>query len=158
MSSHTRLLLAMRDVLRESGISEVPAAGEFCLPAVSPVLFPGAVYGFAVKLSHAELLELFNEAVSRKLSRVNAIGDLGSIEEGLYPIYWGKDKQLGARPHQHLQDPVGTGALRLSTYKSLAGKAIACVSLTVSDFNAAERALQNRYPDLLKTTKVKHAA
>ena len=147
----------MRDLLRESGISEVPAAGEFCLPAVSPVLFPGAVYGFAVRLSQAELLRLFDEAVSRKLSRVKSIEDLGSIEAGLYPIYWGKDKQLGARPHQHLQDPVGTGALRLSTYESLAGKVIACVSLTVSDFEAAERAIQARYPDLLKTTKVKHA-
>jgi hypothetical protein len=148
----------MRCVLEAAGIAEVPAAGEFCLPCVSPVIFPGAVYGFAARMTGLEIQRLFDEASFRKLSRMSARERLQPIEDDLYPIYWGKDRQLGARPHQHLQDPTGTGALRLSTYAALAGKAIACVSLTVSDFEAAEQALQNKFPDLLKTTTKKYSA
>lgn len=157
MSSHLVLLDAMREVLRAEGIREVPAAGEFRLPAVSPIIFPGAVYGFAARLTDAEKQEFFQEALGRKLNRLSDPAAFVPIEADLYPIYWGKDKQLGARPHQHLQDPEKTGAIRLSTYQSLAGKAIACVSLTVSDFETAERAIQAKYPDLLKTTTRKHA-
>ncbi|AKU23501.1 hypothetical protein [Massilia sp. NR 4-1] len=86
------------------------------------------------------------------MNRIRELNDFRLIEGDLYPIYWGKDKQLGARPHQHLYDPTKTGAIRLSAYTSLAGKTIACVSLTVADFENAERSLQKRFPDLLKTS------
>lgn len=145
----------MRQALNEGGIHEVAAAGEFSLPAVKPVLFPGAVYGFAAHLSPEELRRLFDEAYARGLCRLSDLAKCRPIEGNLYPIYWGKDKQLGARPHQHLKDPVKTGAIRLSTYAALAGKAIACVTLTVSDYKAAEKAMQQRYPDLLKTSTKK---
>ena len=157
MRSHIRLLGAMRQVLREAGIAEVSAAGEFTLPGVKPVLFPGAVYGFAASLNDVQRCQFFNEAKDRRLNRIRELNDFRPIEGDLYPIYWGKDKQLGARPHQHLQDPTKTGAIRLSTYSSLAGKIIACVSLTVADFESAERAIQSKYPDLLKTSTKKHA-
>jgi hypothetical protein len=157
MTSHIRLLAAMRQVLQDADISEVAAAGEFRLPAVKPVLFPGAVYGFAARLTAIERKALFDEATARGWSRLRQIDAFKPIEKDLYPIYWGKDKQLGARPHQHLQDPKKTGAIRLSTYKSLKGKTIACVSITVSDYVGAERALQGLFPDLLKTSKKKYA-
>lgn len=157
MNSHIRLLKAMRQVLQEAGIAEVPAAGEFSLPGTSPILFPGAVYGFSAELTDDEKQHLFDEAKGRRLNRIPELDAFRPIEGDLYPLYWGKDKQLGARPHQHLQDPPKTGAIRLSTYKSLAGKTIACVSLTVADFEEAERAIQNKFPDLLKTTTKKYA-
>lgn len=152
LSSHICLLAVMRQVLRCAEIAEVPAAGEFTLPGVSPILFPGAVYGFAVRLTEEQARDLFEEAKERGLNRLPKLEDFRPIEGDLYPLYWGKDKQLGARPHQHLQDPTKTGSVRLSTYKSLAHRKIACVSLTVDDFEAAERALQTAFPDLLKTT------
>ena len=155
---HTSLLSAMRAVLHREGIPEVPASGEFYLSSLSTVMFPGAVYGFAARLSESERLALFEEAQKRGLSRLESVSSFKPIEDDLYPIYWGKDKQLGARPHQHLQNPVGTGAIRLSTYKSLSGKAIACTVLVVSDFVRAEFAIQRAFPDLLKTTTKKHIA
>lgn len=155
MTSHIRLLQTMREVLREAGIAEVPAAGQFSLPSTSPTLFPGAIYGFAAQLTDQERANLFKEAKTRKSNRIQCLNDYQAIEGNLYPLYWGKDKHLGARPHQHLQNPTKTGAIRLATYKSLEGKTIACVSLTVVNFEAAERAMQNKFPDLLKTTTKK---
>jgi len=158
MSSHYSLLQAMRRAVKNVGIDEVPAAGEFSLSAGKTQLFPAAVYGFAARLSDAERLSLLEEARARGLCRLSNVEAFKPIEGDLYPIYWGKDKQLGARPHQHLGDPVGTGAIRLSTYTALAGRPIACVSLTVTDFDGAEQELQRVYPDLLKTTTKKFRA
>lgn len=157
MNSHTSLLSAMRGVLYRVGIPEVPASGEFYLSSLPTVMFPGAVYGFAARLTDSERLSLFEEAQKRGLSRLRSISSFKPIEDDLYPIYWGKDKHLGARPHQHLGNPVGTGAIRLSTYKALNGKTIACTVLVVSDYVRAELAIQNAFPDLLKTTTKKHS-
>lgn len=154
MTAHTALVAAMRRALKDSGVEEVVASGEFTLPATKPTLFPGAVYGFAVRLSRGELQCLFEEAKSRGLSRVATLSTISPIDGTLYSLYWGKDKQLGARPYQHLNDPRKTGAIRLSTYKSLQGKSIACASLVVTDYVRAESIIQNAYPDLLKTSKV----
>src|SRR5438067_628795 len=54
MSNHVRLLHTMRSALDGACIAEVSAAGEFILPSVRPILFPGAVYGFATQLSDDE--------------------------------------------------------------------------------------------------------
>ena len=148
----------MRNALLANSIAEVPASGEFVLPAVKPILFPGAVYGFAVCLSEKERSTLFNEAAGRHSTRLKEIADFRPIEGDLYPIYWGKDKQIGARPHQHLQNPVKTGAIRLSTYQALVGKAIACATLVVQDYSSAEQLIQNAFPCLLKTTNIKYVA
>ena len=148
---------AMRRALAGSDVIEVTAGGEFTLPAYRPTLFPGAVYGFAVHLSQTDLKALFEDARARKLSRVSRLKKVHPIEGTLYPLYWGKDKYLGARPYQHLNDPAKTGAIRLSTYEALHGKTIACVSLVVSDDAAAERILRSAYPDMLKTSTVRQS-
>jgi hypothetical protein len=147
----------MRQTLSEQNIQEVTASGEFVLSTVKPILFPGAVYGFAVRLSEIEREAFLVEAVARGLSRFTDVSKFVPILEDLYPIYWGKDKQLGARPHQHLRNPVKTGAIRLSTYEALVGKTLACASLVVSDNSTAEIILQRAFPGLLKTTTAKYA-
>lgn len=154
MTAAESLAAAMRHALVGSGVDEVTASGEFTLPAYRPTLFPGAVYGFAAHLDRTELKALFEEARARKRSRASRLKSINPIEGTLYPLYWGKDKHLGARPYQHLNDPRKTGAIRLLTYRSLRGKRIACVSLVVSDYAAAERILRSAYPDMLKTSTV----
>jgi hypothetical protein len=155
MSTHELLLQTMRQVIREAGIAEVAAAGEFSLATEKPILFPGGVYGFAARLADAERQYLCEEAQVRGLCRLTDIADFRPIEGDFFPIYWGKDKFLGARPHQRLGNPEGTGVIRLRTYEALRDKTIAVVSLTVADYVRAEAALQRRYPDLLKTTTEK---
>lgn len=116
----------MRETIKKNGILEVTANGDFTLGANDVVLFPGSVYGFAACLTEDEKQALFNEASQKGLSRISNASDFKPIEGNLYPIYWGKDKQIGARPYQHLKDPTGTGAIRLSTYKALKEKNICC--------------------------------
>ena len=157
MTAAESLEAAMRRALAGSGVTEVTASGEFTLPAYRPTLFPGAVYGFAVHLDQIDLRALFDEARARKRSRVSKLRSIHSIADTLYPLYCGKYKHLGARPYQHLNDPAKTGAIRLSTYKALRGKTIACVSLVVSDYAAAERILRSAYPDMLKTSTVRQS-
>lgn len=158
MSNHTRLATAMRQILNARGVQEVTASGEFSIPSAKIVLFPGAVYGFGVCLDNKEKLVLFEEAQDRRMTRLAKLEDFKPIEGALYPIYWGKDKQLGARPHQHLNDPSGTGSTRLSTFSSLNGKALVCAVLVVPDYAEAEGILQQAFPGLLKTTTKKYGA
>jgi len=156
MNNHTRLLETMRIILGDQGIAEVAASGEFKLSDPKPLLFPGAVYGFAACLSEQEVKALFMEAQARGTSRLKDFGSFKPLHGSLYPIYWGKDKQLGARLYQHLGNPSKTGAIRLSTYSTLLGKALVCASLVVSDNISAERILQTAFPDLLKTSTTKY--
>lgn len=156
MSSHLRLTEAMKRALEGSGILEVASCGEFKLPARKPTLFPGAVYGFGAYLTQEERRVLFEEARARSSSRLAELEQFKPIEGVLYPIYWGKDKQLGARPYQHLQNPEKTGAIRLSTYSSLWGKTIACAVVVFSDYVEAERVIQKAFPDLLKCSTKKY--
>jgi len=146
----------MKRALEGSGILEVAACGEPVLPATKPTLFPGAVYGFGVCLNQEERQALFEEARARSSARFAEIEQFKPIEGLLYPIYWGKDKQFGARPYQHLQNPKKTGAIRLSTYSTLRGKHLACAVIVVPDNVAAERTIQKAFPDLLKCSTNKY--
>ena len=118
-------------------------------------MFPGSVYGFACELDHVEKEALVYEAISKGLSRMRDPSEFHPITGNLYPLYWGKDKRLGARPYEHVGDPTGTGAIRLSTYEVLFDKDISCAVVIVSDNDRAEMSLKERYPDLMKTTRIK---
>lgn len=153
MGKHcSQFLKSMRNAIESKGIKEVDAFGclRFCDNKYS--LFPSSVYGFGVQLDLNGKKRLFNEAVKRKLSALSDISKFKPIFQDIYPIYWGKDKCLGTRPYQHLGNPVGTGSIRLSTYKSLKGKNIFCAVIIVDDDGDAERVLKDKFPCLLKTT------
>lgn len=154
MQDHNRLSKAMKSALGTKGIHEIAASGEFAFPALKPILFPGAVYGFAVSLSENDRRAFFEEATIRGGSRLATLEDFRPVEGSLYPLYWGKDKQLGARPYQHIGNPKGTGSIRLSTYSTLIGKRIVCASIVVPDNVHAEQILQSVFPDILKTSTV----
>ncbi|MGR3178828.1 MAG: hypothetical protein ACUZ8E_12305 [Candidatus Anammoxibacter sp.] len=155
MNNHKKLLSVMQAAFKNNKIEVVHASGDFTLVKDQKmVLFPGSVYGFAVSLNKNEKQELFNEASKKGLAQLNTASDLKPIKGNLYPLYWGKDKQIGARPYQHLRNPKGTGAIRLSTYNALIGKEISCAVVVVSNCEA-EKVLQKTYPCLLKTTTQK---
>ena len=135
-------------------VQEVFAIGTFNLSDKSPVLFPGGVYAFFTQLTESEALELHAESSARGLANI-PVEEFLPVFDNLYVLYWGKDKSIGTRPYQHFGNPSGTGAIRLSTYKSLANKEIICANIIVSDFNIFEVHLQHKYPQLLKTTKKK---
>ncbi|WP_148300330.1 hypothetical protein [Holophaga foetida] len=152
---HDVLIQKMRAVLINERIKEASASGIIILGADKPVLFPGAVYGFAAILKPDDKLNLFHEATNRGLTRLNSPEEFNPIVGNLYPLYWGKDKYLGARAYQHIYNPQKTGSIRLSTYRELKNKEIICASITVESYVNAEIALKDAFPDLLKTSTQK---
>ncbi|EHH2490117.1 hypothetical protein CGH86_23305 [Vibrio parahaemolyticus] len=148
----------IRKELEKIDVREVIASGTFTLETPKPQLFPGSIYGFAVELSECEAENFFNEAEERGANFLKSFDSFNPIEGNLYPIYWGKDKSLGKRPYEHLGDPKGTGAIRLSTYSSLKNKTIHTVVVVVDDNDKLERHLQRKYPHLLLTKTKQHNA
>lgn len=126
-------------------------------------IMPGAVYGFFVKLTSTEAKKLFNEAASKGAAKLSREEDFKPMFDDVYPLYWGKDKSLGARLHNHLNNPdgraegkkSGTGIIRLCAYSSLHGKNIGCYCVVVDDFKKFEKHLHTVYKDLLKTKQSK---
>lgn len=117
---------------------------------VNSLVLPGATYGFCVRLSPDQRHNVFKESQNFRTNRFVEISCWSSIQDDIYPLYWGKDKMLGARIHQHLKNTQTTGLARLCAYTSLHGKEIACVALTVSKYAELELALQRDRPHLLK--------
>lgn len=151
-------LSIIREQLSLADVSEVPAVGAFKLCDETPKLFPGSVYGFFVELTPEEVKALFEEAQNRSATFISSLENFKPIKDNYYPIYWGKDKSIGKRPYEHIKNPKGTGAIRLSTYKSLHGKTIHSLAIVVDDNDKLENYLQRKYPHLLLTKTEQYIA
>lgn len=141
----------MEAIALREGIVQTVAEGVFVNRSnnAKALNLPGAVYGFAVRLSASERDAVFAEAQLKQTTRLVAIQDWLPLEDNVYPLYWGKDKMLGARIHQHLRNTKTTGLARLCAYASLHDKEIACVALTVTKYSELEAAIQKTHPHLL---------
>jgi len=142
----------METVANREGVEQTIADGTFTNRSNnSKVLeLPGAVYGFCVRLNDNERNSVFEEARSKQTTRLKNIQEWLPLQDNIYPLYWGKDKMLGARIHQHLKNTKTTGLARLCAYTSLHNKEIACVVLIVTRYSELETALQETHPHLLK--------
>ncbi|MES1997764.1 MAG: hypothetical protein V4446_00455 [Pseudomonadota bacterium] len=147
----TVLRTFMEDVASKKGIQKAIAEGVFTNNATNEKVLnlPGAAYGFCVRLNEEERNAVFAEAQDKKTTRLINVNQWRPLSEDIYPLYWGKDKMLGARIHQHLKNSKTTGLARLSAYSTLHDKNIACVALTVTQYAQFEAALQNERPHLL---------
>ena len=147
----TVLRLFMEEVAARNQIQMAVAEGVFTNTSTNKNILslPGATYGFCVRLSDQESDSVFNEARSKQTARLTNVEEWHPIKKDIYPLYWGKDKMLGARVHQHLKNTKKTGLARLCAYTTLHGKEIACVALTVSQYSEFEAALHRERPHLL---------
>lgn len=145
----------MDEVASVENIQQRVAEGTFINQSSNSnvLVFPGATYGFCVRLNTIEHKAVFLEAQQKGTARLNKIQDWKPIQDDIYPLYWGKEKYAGERVNRHLKNnSQGTGILRLCAYASLHNKEIACVSLTVANNTDFEKAMQRNHPDLLKTS------
>ena len=152
------ILKIVRNELDGKKYLEVDATGSFVNEAdnSNKSIIPGSVYGFFVSLNNTEVEELFREAQGKDTCRLNEISDFKPIIKEIYPLYWGKDKSLGARINAHIKNPKGrTGLARLCAYNSLHGKTISCIAIVVNNYSGFENHLQKTFPGLLKTKSVK---
>ena len=158
MQNLDRIISFVKRELDDAGVSEVSACGEFKPSDSGRVLFPGGVYGFFANLSNEEAQVCLNEARNRNSLNCVDESKFKPVLDNWHPIYWGKDRSIGMRPYQHLNNPSGTGSIRLSTYESLRDKDCACIAIVVDDFEKLESYMQDRFPHLLKTTNAVHTA
>lgn len=113
----------------------------------------GAVYGIAIKLKRDEVEIFFN--------KVNEKNDLTcdnwkSIGDDFYPLYWGKDINMGIRLYSHTKTMKSTGTLQLNVVnKSFQGREIIYGAMPCINYEENEDKLHKRYPDILKTKKGK---
>lgn len=159
INSSERMLQEMRNVIEGAGVCTVEPCGCFVLRNEKPKkIVPKSVYGFAIELSENEKSCLFNYATEQNHCKLEESNGFQPIFDNVYPLYWGKDKSIGHRIYQHVQDECfygGTGSIRLLTYSLLQGKEIFCALAVVNNAKCAEQALRRAHPDLLKTWTIK---
>lgn len=109
----------------------------------------GSVYGFAVKLTDGEKEKLFECRDDKDL----CIGEWKSIGNNYYPLYWGKDINMGARLHSHTKSSKSTGTIQLNAREELENKEIIYGAMSCSGCKEIEDKLHKKYPDIYKTRK-----
>ena len=116
----------------------------------------GSVYGFAVKLNKNEKNTVFNSIPSEHRSaRLSKADEWKSVGGDYYPLYWGKDKNMGIRIYSHTKTMKQTGTIQLNTIKGLEGRDVIYGAMPCLNQGEKEGVLHEKYPDLLKTIKGK---
>ena len=89
----------------------------------------GSVYGFAIKIENeTDKHELF-EAANKNGDIKEGIDEKSwnPIDDSYYPLYWGKDKYMGARINAHMNNYKSTGTIQLNMKKYLRNPIHLCI-------------------------------
>lgn len=115
----------------------------------------GSVYGFAILIeSEKDKIEIFNKlSYINKLTSIK-VEDRKTIGDNFYPLYWGKDVNMGIRLFSHTKVMKSTGTLQLCNqdYNILENRHIIYGALPCINYSDNEKKLKKKYPDILKTT------
>lgn len=122
----------------------------------------GGVYGIAIKLATTEAEAFFNkEKDERKkdLSFTNwkPIDDNDGANERYYPLYWGKDINLGFRLFEHMKSSKTSASIQLDKRTNLFGKDIIYGAVLCANNLKNENKLREEYPDIYKTKPISTA-
>lgn len=114
----------------------------------------GSVYGIAIQIKDENDKEKVFDAVLESRRKLENADQWKAITDDFYPLYWGKDVNMGSRLFSHTKIMKSTGTLQLNTISSALGKhriiygAVPCLNRL-----ANEDKLHKQYADLLKTVK-----
>lgn len=114
----------------------------------------GCVYGIAVFIDSDEKKKDFFKRVSSDRIKLPRKEEWKPIEQKLYPLYWGKDKNMGVRLAAHCRELKGTNTLQLCNI-DLNGFDIIYGAVPCRNYEEHELELIRKYPCLLKTKKGK---
>ncbi|MGN0744023.1 MAG: hypothetical protein ACI4MZ_01935 [Christensenellales bacterium] len=114
----------------------------------------GSVYGIAIKLENEsdKTAAFLVAAGHRKIQNIN---EWEPIKDNWYPLYWGKDKNMGARLTSHCHALTSTATLQLCNI-ALKGEII-YGALPCVNYDTHEKTLISRFKPLLCTDKGKGA-
>lgn len=115
----------------------------------------GSVYGIAIEL-HGECdKHTVFEGIEPNYRKILNENDWKPIAEHYYPLYWGKDVNMGIRLFSHTKSMKSTGTLQLNNtrYKCLENHQIVYGAIPCINYKNHEDDLHKRYKDLMKTSK-----
>ena len=116
----------------------------------------GGVYGFAIKLDKEERVKFFNNYNEKKTSKNKVlINKWMSLGDDYYPLYWGKDSNLGFRLFDHIHTRGSTGTLQLDSRvylrQYIKENKIIYGAVLCNDISGCEKKLRSEYPDIFRT-------
>ena len=113
----------------------------------------GGVYGFAIKLKNLKEKETFFKAVMDKKRNINqkitSCSHWNTIGYNYYPLYWGKDSNLGFRLREHTIASKSAASIQLCD-SLFNDREIIYGAILCKDNSSVERELHEKLPDLLK--------
>lgn len=109
----------------------------------------GSVYGIAVELLPKDKEDFLKNNNDKNVSKEKWI----SIGDNYYPLYWGKDINMGARLHSHTKTSESTGTIYLNQRSGLIKKNVIYGAVPCSNYADVEKRLHEKYPDIYKTCK-----
>lgn len=115
----------------------------------------GGVYGIAIKLKVADAEDFFNQEKDKRkkisFSDWKPIDENDNADERYYPLYWGKDINLGFRLFEHMKSSKTSASIQLDKRTNLYGKDIIYGAVFCSNNEQNEKKLRAKYPDIFKT-------
>lgn len=115
----------------------------------------GSVYGVAIKLKDESDKKQVFKAIPEERRNNTKVENWKPIDENYYPLYWGKDINMGIRIHSHTRSMKSTGTLQLNTLQALKGREVIYGVLPCLNCEKHEKQMHEKYPDILKTIKGK---
>lgn len=110
----------------------------------------GGVYGIAIKLDKSEVESFFGDYCDDRKKDLK-FKDWKTIGNNYYPLYWGKDINLGFRLFEHMKSSKSTWTIQLDKKTYLIGKDLIYGAVLCSKPKENEKLLREKYPDIYKT-------
>ena len=114
----------------------------------------GSVYGVAVLIKDDSDKEAIYNQVPI-IQRAITIDKWKQLKDNYYPLYWGKDINMGARLQSHTKTMQTTGTIQMNNLKCLIGHKAVYGAIPCANYEENERKLIKSYACLLKTTRGK---
>lgn len=116
----------------------------------------GGVYGIAIKLEENDKEKFFRDHNEKNTGKDKIeLKNWITLGKGYYPLYWGKDSNLGFRLFSHIRTRESTGTLQLDSRKYLLeyikSEKIIYGAVLCCDICNCEVKLRNEYPDIFRT-------
>ena len=113
----------------------------------------GGVYDIAIKLDKSEVESFFGAYCDDRKKDLK-FKDWKTIGNNYYPLYWGKDINLGFRLFEHMKSSKYTWTIQLNKKPYLIGKDLIYGAVLCSNLKDNEKLLREKYPDIYKTRKL----
>ena len=114
----------------------------------------GGVYGIAIKLTSEEAKVFFGDFCDKRKKNLK-FKDWKSIGNNYYPLYWGKDSNLGFRLFEHMKSSKSSWTIQLDKKVYLKGKDLIYGAVLCSNPKENEKLLRQKFPDIYKTDILK---